>query len=247
MAGVTAIQFFSGAKAKSDLELKVENIRFSDRETPTERLKAPAAELARRAERFQKLREDDGFGGLPSAEQAFVQDRLAELRDYLALLKRVPPPRELMELRLLEALRKVRDELKQVDVPKEWADTEAGQKYRERLADLDALADAVLSADASFRTDTDRAATRLGFENGLLPGRSWMDEARKLLAPDAKLTITPADRIPGSTNLPYGPALAFEDVANDRLSWEKRRAQLAGVRNLIAALGLAGPGVEPPP
>jgi hypothetical protein len=247
MAGLTAVQFFSGTRVKSDLELKVENIRFSDRATPAERLRAPAVELGRRAERLQKLHDDPGFNALPGADQDFVNDRLTELRDYLDLLKAIPPPRVLMELRSLEALRKRRDDLKQLGVPDEWSDTDAGQKYRERLTDLDALEDAVLAAEARFRTETDRAGTLLGFEGNRLPGRSWLDEARQLLTGDSKPPVTPADRIPGSTSLTYGTVLAFEDVTNDRLSWEKRRSQLAGVRNLIAALGLAGPGVEPPP
>ena len=247
MAGLTAVQFFGTAKQKSDQELRVENVRFRDRDTPAERLKAPAAELARRAERLQMVRDDSGFAALPADDQAFINDRLDELRDYLALLKKIPPPRVLMELRSLEALRTLRDDLKQTEVPPDWEDTEAAQKYRERLADLDALEDAALTAEDRFRTDTDRAGTLLGFENGMTPGRAWMDEARKLLAPDARSAFTPADHIPGSKNLTYGTVFAFEDVANDRLSWEKRRTQLAAVRNLIAALGLAGPGVEPPP
>ena len=248
MAAVTLGQILSSGRVKSDLELRVQNLRdwYAERQEAPERFNTPTVELNRRAERLQKLRDDPGFEALPSDDQQFVQERLTELRAYLALLTSVPPPRVLMELKSLKELSKLREELNRESPPKEWAATDAVRRLKERLADFDALEDAVLTVQARFRTDTDKAGMLLDFKDDL-PGPAWLDDARKLLTPDPKSSFTPADRIPGSSSLTYGTALAFEDVRSDRLAWEQRRNNLASVRDLIAALGLAGAGVEPPP
>ena len=246
LAGLTVYQVFHGGRSRSTLELQVENLHFSDREKVADRLNAPEKELALRAGRLQRVVDDPGFGSLPSDEQNFVLDRLDEVNQYRALLAKIPLPRALMELRTLSALRKLRDDVKQLSPRPEWADTDAVRRRVERLADLDALEDAVLAVQGRFRTDTDRAATLLDFKD-LGPGPAWLDEARKLLATDRNAGVVPADHIPGSTVLTYGTALAFDDVAGDRQAWEKQRGNLTAVRNLVAALGLGGPGIDPPP
>src|SRR5262249_37682137 len=65
----------------------------------------------------------------------------------------------------------------------------------------------------------------------------------------------PGDRLPGAPRVTYATVLRFERIADDRVAWEAVKGRLQRLRDVSAALGLAGalpdrpapPGGPPPP
>ncbi len=198
---------------------------------------------------LQKLHDDPGFNSLPTDDHNLVQERLTELREYLDLLEKIPPPRVLMQVRSLPALDKLRDTVEDLPAPEDWADTDAVRRRAERLKDLDALKRAVLAAQQQFRTGSTAADKLLAFEDLTASPESlkdWLSDPQQAIAMSPKADSNPTDHIPGSTSLTYGTVLAFDEVTHARLDWANRRGKLAGVRDALAGLGLVRTVATPP-
>lgn len=205
-------------------------LEASQKETSQER----HADLTRRIDEVQALVNDATFDKLPVKKQDAVRAHLTELtayRSFVEQLDKITPPRDLKKD---EQLREVKSALTQLQAPieyqVEWSQTEAGQRQRQWLADIDALEKEVDRVAKGYQTMVDEAR-KLDPEGANLPqrARKILDEARKLPTPEADR----GKMVPGSTSVTYATVFAFSRVDYIYDLWKKQRERLQG----IAALG----------
>jgi hypothetical protein len=232
----------------NELQERIKILRNEDQGTPAERLNASEGKLQRREEVLAAIRNDPRFGSLPAADKEFVQDRLDELKAYLAYLDRVRQALRPGDVRTERGLKELTEKLKtELALPSpEWSGTEAGRLHRERLADAEALQKAVNRASNWYLDSRDRAdalwtfKSASGGEPGVVNWQQWTAEVETLLAPDRVPPFAEGEAIPGSaTRLTYATALAFDEVKQARAEWEAKRTQLRQVLDLASVLGLA--------
>jgi hypothetical protein len=126
----------------------------------------------------------------------------------------------------------------------EWAQTEAGKLWQERLADAEALRRAVTQVRNWYLDSTERADrlwTFQGFQGARrINWREWSADAEKLLDPARKPPFADTAAIPGAaTPLTYATALRFDRVAEAQADWEGEKRRLGRLLDVAAALGLA--------
>jgi hypothetical protein len=253
---IVALALLRQDNRPSELQVKVQTLRFNDQLTAAERFHGTLAGLQQRLAVLQELRDDPGFGALPEADKQFVTDRLAELREYVAYWEKLLQVRRPAEARSDEALQEIKDTLQtQLALPHpDWAQTEAGRLRRQRLEQVDALQQAAARARNWFLDNSDEAQRlwtfakhRGGPDNPSVNWRTWHADADKALDPSHSPPFAETDRIPDTDGLTYATVLQFAKVKEARADWEKNRQRLEGVRNVAAALGLVEAGKDRPP
>jgi hypothetical protein len=227
----------------------VETLRFTDRPTAAERLRHPAPQLRRRLAELLAVRDDADFVKLPVAEQEFVGSRQAELDEYLSYLDRLEQAPRPEQATSVEALQEIKESLTKdlaLPHPDEWADSEAGRMYRERVQEADALARAVADVRGWYDENLDAGRDLWSFARhrgeagaGGINWRTWDDEVGRLLDPSRSPPFKPEQPLPGpATLLTCAAAYRFTQVMEARADWEELKRRLRRLRDLASALGL---------
>ncbi len=249
LGGLTIGQLMTGNSKPSPLQIQVEELRYTDRASAAERLRAPEHELNRRLESLNKARRDPGFETLPPPLQQFVRERREELQSYLDYLHRLQAERRPSDVQSVQALQELEDRLQsELALPSpEWQDTEAGRLRQERLQDARALHKAVDRARDWYLNATEEANglwTFRGYQGGPesagIDWQAWSRQADQLLDSRHRPPFADTETIPGSaTGLTYATALRFDRVVDARTDWDTDRKRLSRLLDLTAALGLA--------
>jgi hypothetical protein len=257
LGGLAIGQMMTGSGGRlSPLQVQVEELRFADKATAAERLRAPERDLARRLDALIKVRNEPGFEGLPAQTQKFVHDRIDELQSYLGYLHRLRAERRPGDVTTLQALQELQERLQtELALPSpEWQDTEAGELRRQRLQDAEALRKAVGRARDWYLDATEKANDLWTFrryqggpDSAGIDWQAWSRQADQLLDPNRRPPFTETETIPGAaTGLTYATALRFDRVVDARTDWETDRKRLGRLLDLAAALGLATAKGRPP-
>ncbi len=231
-----------------ELLTKVESYRGREPQTPSARLREP---LQPRISELSDLENDAGFARLPAEKQAYVKDRLAELREYAAYKEKLERVAPLASARKERDLVTIETALDRLPLPAEhrsdWSQTEAALYRSQRLADVQAY-----RAASRELEDWYNGLSRQARDLAMLTGpkgtdwNRWQTEAESVLEEAQTPPHRPSERLPDS-DLTYGSVLEFERVASARDRLTDAAQRLQRVYDLSAALGLAGaaPGQAP--
>jgi hypothetical protein len=240
------------------LAAQVESYRSREGPAPSVRLAEP---LQRKLGELSDVAQDPDFPKLPEEMRQYVQGRLEELqryrdyRDRLLALRAPADARDDEELRGID--RQLREDLAPpVDYAREWQQTEAVRLRDKYLEDVPAIRRAVGRADDWYRQlkqDADRLLLfpDRGESGAPLPWGDWRERVEQLFRQAERPPFRPTDKLPESKALPaaraatYATALAFPSVEQARDAWLKERQRLERLRDLTAALGLAGDAGRP--
>jgi GTPase SAR1 family protein len=223
---------------------KIANYRASEGDTPSSRLREP---LQRRISELSELKNDPDFSSLPEEEQGYVQERLQELEEYRAYWEKIQRIR-VDDLRTDAEFQGLvrRLNMGDLDIPSphqsEWSQTDAGLFHSRLIKNADALLGGVRESEGWFRASIRQGEELWTFAHGKptdAPSWSqWQTQVGALLArafPHAE-----ADELPGTDALTYAAVFRFDHVASARRDWEQLQLRLKKLRDLTAALGLAG-------
>ncbi len=232
----------------SDLQQKIETMRYAERRTPAERLRGPVVDLKMRRDDLNALAHTAGFEALPDADKEFVQDRAAELTEYVLYLEKilkVPRPADGDGLQTLQQIKDALDDKSLEPVHEDWKTTDAVVIRREALEDVSALQNAVERVRDWYQVENYARAHTLWLHAGepaadgtAFKWADWQKDADELLKPDRAPPFIETQRLPGSDRLTYAAAFRFSEVVAAKSRWEVMKPRLARVRNLAAALGM---------
>jgi hypothetical protein len=226
------------------LAAQVDNYRLTEgSKTASERLRGP---LQRRISELKEIVSAPDFLKLSTEDQEFVHARLRELEAYLEYrdqIQRVHPE----DVRSEADLRRLENHLDNDLAPpspyeREWAQTEAVLRRSQLSKDLHALRLGETKVETWYHEQATQAQDLRTFRRGKpSDAPSWEDWLRQVHDLAAKANPYPATaELPGSTTLTYGRILDWERVVEARKDWEESRLHLERLRDLVAALGLAG-------
>jgi hypothetical protein len=133
-----------------------------------------------------------------------------------------------------------------LDVPSlhqfEWSQTDAGLLHSLLIRNADALREGIRESEEWFRASIRQGEELWTFARGKptdAPSwNQWQSQVGALLA--RALPHAEADKVPGSDALTYAAVFGFDQVTSARRDWEQLERRLKKLRDLTAALGLAG-------
>jgi hypothetical protein len=223
---------------------KMANYRASEGDTPSSRLREP---LQRKISELNELKNDPDFSALPEEEQTYVQERLQELEEYRAYWERIQRIR-VDDLRTDAELQGLVRRLRtgDLDIPSphqsEWSQTDAGLLHSRLVKNADALREGIRESEEWLRASIRQGEELWTFAHGKptdAPSwNQWQTQVRALLA--RVFPHAAADELPGSDALTYAAVFRFDQVTSARRDWEQLQRRLKKLRDLTAALGLAG-------
>jgi hypothetical protein len=241
---------------------QVEAYRSREGQTPSARLREP---LQPKISELTDLKNDPGFAALSEKEREYVEGRLQELLDYRQYKQRLQEVRSPADATSEKDLDRIEAALKESAPPAErqtaWAQTEATLLRNQRLEEAKAVRAAVLDLDDWYRRIIRRGEDLWAFaehrprDGGPISWRDWHTQVQALLDEAENPPHAPGDRLPGGSRVTYATVFRFDRIAEDRTTWDAARQRLQRLRDLTAALGLAGtlPGrpplleIPPPP
>jgi hypothetical protein len=243
-AAVLALVFSRQQDRPTALTAQLDNYRLTEGSKPaSERLRGP---LQRRISELKEIEGAPDFPRLSAEDQEYVGARLGELeayREYREQVQRIHPE----EVRGDADLRRLENRLDSELAPpqpygREWAQTEAVLQRNQLLKDLRALRLGETKVEDWYREQAKQAQELRTFGRGKptdAPSwEDWLKQVQELVGRACPYTRTA--ELPGSTTLTYGRVLDWERVTDARKDWEESRLRLERLRDLVAALGLAG-------
>jgi hypothetical protein len=227
--------FFNRVARTAQLQSQIDDLRFAERDAPEKRLSASASQLRTRLKNLETIYNNDLFSALPPESQKYIRDRREELESYLGWLDKLNQERRPGEARSEADLDRLQERLqKELAPPRpEWADTPAGQRWKQTQEEIDALRKAVRRA-RNWYQDSDQQANSLWTLDGYQPSnpgevgirwQEWAAEVEKFLDPNRRPAFTEAE-------------LRFESVVAARGKYDADLARLRRLYDLTAALGL---------
>jgi hypothetical protein len=240
---------YNQEKPRSELEIKIESFRFGDSPTAAERLSIPASRLRYQLEQqLRKFQSEPGFDDLPAEQRDYVQNRIDEIERYLDYLDKIRQARSPADVTSEAKLTVLEDELRGPLKPRdEWAGTEADKLYQAKLRGVETLHKVGKELREWYRDSAEQAQNLLAFDDNRRPDPEWYREVKPLLDPARRPPYTGAEFLNDARTLRVDTVLNFPSVLKERLLWEQKKPQLERIRNIGAALGLLGPGQQPPP
>ncbi len=232
------------SRPPTELEIRVETLRYVEPKTPEERLRGSPERLRPYLAEWRAIRDAPDFAALPQDLRAYVEERLSELETYIPWLEgleETPRPRDALTEEELHAIQGRLDGPLAPPRPG-WDDTDAG-RLRRRLSAED---EALLGAIAALRTWYQRAYaegdalwTFAGHDAGGPDWNGWARDAERQLDPARKPPYADAAAVPNiDPPLTYAAVEEFGSVAAARAQWEAVRGRLRRLLNVGAALGL---------
>ena len=188
LAGWVAVR--GGPPLPSELQNQVENYRSHEGMTPSQRLPGQLELLDRDIRVLTELANDPDFSRLPAVQQQYVRERLQELHDYAAYLRKLLEARPPTMARNPQELQATEEKLtRALAVPRpEWSQTEAARLREERLADVQALREGVRKAADWYQQLKEEgealanfAQRQPGTGGASLDWRRWQADVQKLL------------------------------------------------------------------
>jgi GTPase SAR1 family protein len=234
------------------LEARVESFQAMDGESPAERFRGDLRNLEEKLAILEEFQRSPEFSDLPDRLQSFVNERLPELRTYIAYTKRLLRSRQPADAQSEQDLEHIEETLltrgeNGLALPRDdWGQTLAARIHDDRLTDAKLLRLAVRQVGDWYREkklEGERLWTLADYQPGpaaSINWRGWHTEVRRFLSTIAKPPFPESERLPGSSSpdLTYQTVYAFDGV-------RKASAELNGVKNrldrlseLTAALGL---------
>lgn len=233
---------------------KIDSYRSREGQTVSARLREP---LQPRLSELTELRNDPQFDRLPPEVQQYVTTRVEELRDYQAYKEQLHQVRSTSTASGERDLQDIETSLNDLALPaayrEAWAQTEAALYREQRLKEVKLLRAAVAELEDWYRRLIRRGEELWTFSDyqsgsgGPLPWALWHTQVASLFEQAESPPHRPTDRLPGATTLTYSTVFRFDRVAEARAAWLVLRQRLQRLRDLSAALGLAGklPGRPP--
>jgi hypothetical protein len=230
--------------AVQELATKIESYRAREAQTPSSRLRGP---LQQKISELTELETDPQFRRLPREKQDYVRTRLKELQDYRGYEEKLAAFPRINQIHSERELEQQESSLVRITLPAEhqtdWNQTDAALYRTQLLADLKALRKAVAQTEDWYDSLIRRGQELWTFAGSTpaapLSWPDWQRKVRALLAEADAPPHHPADRLPDSSVV-YGTVFRIDRVAEARDNWEKLRHSLERLRDLSAALGLAG-------
>jgi hypothetical protein len=253
-----AVGMFSKAIQDSDadaqpvrtLQNKVDSFQLGEGQTVADRLKGNLAHLRQRIGVLTELRSDPVFEKLPQDQQAYVEGRLQELRDYVAYYEKLQQTRRPTEARTEAEWSDIEQALKtDLAVPRPaWGQTEAArlhQDYQDQITALRRAADNVAEWYRQRQREGEKLWTFAGRQPGVagssIDWHDWQADAERLLGQTEKPPFRETDRLPGPGAPTFGETVFLtQRVQETRHDWETTRRRLQRLLDLSAALGLGG-------
>jgi hypothetical protein len=233
---------------------QVEAYRSREAQTgtgPSARLREP---LQPKISELTDLKSDPEFATLPASSKEYVEGRLQELLEYREYQKRVLAARAPADARSEKDLDRTEAALRELAPPPErkaaWSQTEAALLREQRLEEVKALRAAVVELDDWYRRIIRRGEDLWAFaehrprESGPIPWRDWHTQVQALLDEAENPPHAPGDRLAVGSRMTYATVFGFDRITEDRAGWDAVRQRLQRLRDLTAALGLAG--TQPP-
>jgi GTPase SAR1 family protein len=235
------------------LEYQVSRLRSEMPSEVAKRLDADEATLEMRRDDLAAIVQDPDFESLSEEDRQWVQSRLEEVRKYLSYLQLVTRSRRPGAARSIAEVGAIAKELEKnlaPPEPQEWKGTPAVRLHDQFLEDAQALERAAKRALDWYQVQTEQANQQFTFINyrteAGINWRGWDDAVGELLSSDGP-PFRPTDVIPGSpSQLTYSTALNLEEVRQAQIDLQVVKANVARLRKLAAALGLAPPSAERP-
>ncbi len=246
----------------NELQRKVERYFALEGTTIEERLHDWPQDLKDRYADLDSFRADRDFAELPKELREQIEERRAELQEYIPYLDKVISPRFAAPARTETELQKREQALmRDLNLPHpEWAESGAGKLREQRLDDLRLLRERAERTIAwyqqLYRQGDDLAKFRgPGLDGDLINWRNWQGEVDQYLHQVA-VPPTPAQALPPQSLITTNAVLRFDKVRTAReslLGSESGRRGKPGVVRLLlttreaaAALGLTDPTPEHP-
>jgi hypothetical protein len=236
------------------LAARVEDLRYRDRGGPAERLRDRPVALHQKLADWEAVRIDPRFDSLPEELRALVEGRLDELKAYIPYLEKLLKERRPATVRTEEALLELQDRLKKELAPPraEWSETDAGEIWARRVAEVDALNKAMVQARDWFQDAAESASKlwsfggyRFGPEAAGVDWPDWTARVEELLT-SRRPPFADTDRLPDAPGLTWGVVLRLDRVIEERSRFDAEKAKLTRLLNICSALGLATPAKERP-
>jgi hypothetical protein len=228
----------------SALAARIDVYRFTEgSKTPSERLRGS---LERKRSELRDLRNDPDFDHLPPEDRRLVQDRLTETEDYINYRSKLQRVR-LADVSREADLRRIETALKdELVVPaaykQQWDQTEANEQFDNLVKGAQALRLAMAETEAEYRRWISQAEELANFTKSRPSGApawdEWLRQSTNLVQQTTPHPETA--EIPGARSVTYAAVLGMEPVVAARRDWEPIRLRLECLRDVIAALGLAG-------
>jgi GTPase SAR1 family protein len=255
-----AVALFGGAghpePRLGNLEARVENYQAVDGQSPAERLRGNLPSLDEKIAVLAEIKSNSDFETMPEKYREYVDDRLDELRSYVAYFKQLQRGRQLADARSEQDLEQIEKRLRTrggdgLALPRdEWGQTRAARLHDERLADAKLLRRAVEQTLETYqlkKREGDRLWTLADYQPGpaaSINWRGWHADVEAYLATIAKpLGLRESEQLLGASSpeLTYRTVYEFENVRRAAAELDDIRRRLEGLRDLTAALGLGGP------
>lgn len=216
--------------ATTRLQALAEELLFTDRETPAQRLRGNSDQLRRRLEKFLEVRNDSEFSSLPERSQDWIESRYHELKNYLAYYDKLlqqPSPASQRTLEGLDDLISQLEDKSALAPPPLFVETPAAAFHQRMLNSAREIRTAADQARAWYFNSSQQALRleELQDVNGNLL-IDWPEWAREV---DALLAQMP----PLRPDLP----LPFREVITAQARWETTRARLRALLDVCTALG----------
>lgn len=242
MAAMIALSVFLAlhrTATTSNLEEQILAYRAQEGSTAAERLGEP---LAPKIARLREFQADPSYERLSPRLKEYVDGRLHEMQDYRTYLARLRRIR-IRDLRRESDLIQLDEQLgTQLALPApyrdDWRDTAAAKLHDQLASDVRSLRDAVTETAGWYRELARHGEELRTFgkqrPTSVASWNRWETEIGALLEKSPALEIA-ALKSDSATLV-----LTMESVLAARSNWEALRPKLERLRDLVAALGLAG-------
>lgn len=225
-----------------ELERRIDAYRSDEGDTPAERLSEP---LDGKITRLSEIEQDPEFASLPADRKDYVHGRLVELRryrDYKDRLLQVRLGEADLESQMAAVEALLQGELAlPAEYAGEWEDTDAGRLRAKLLADVAAVRRAVADTRDWFARRTARGEEWRTFARGKpADPSSWEDWLKKVQEFLNGTLPHPGSKEIDGTGVRYAAVYRTTGVMLARADWEILRQGLGRLREVLAALGLAG-------
>lgn len=258
IAAIAALILSRTLFQRPELEIKVEDYRAREGQTPSQRLSEP---LAQKINELTAIQNDAGFSHLPNELQQFVRQRLGELQEYHGYKHRLANLKPPAQARTPEDLDRTERALKTtLAIPSlyqnDWQQTAAGQLHEKWLEDVAALRKEINSAQQSIQDHIQDAVRLSSFvsletKNPIQSWTSWRDEWGSLLRQGEAELNRFGQRLPGSRAasgqpaVTYDSVLKFSTVVEAASRWAHWRDSLQRLVEIACAFGLCADSARP--
>jgi hypothetical protein len=235
----------------SELERRIEANRLMEGTDLFDRLNDNLSLLQDRLAELRSFRQDPHFDELPQEVKKYVEDREAELVEYIDYLEEVQGTTFTVIAQNDEELRQQEQKLqKQLPLPhEEWAETGAGLLRQRRLDDLKLLGERANLAEGYYRSLRAHGINLWAFGTtrrtaGLIDWADWLDGVHRFEEEASQLPLS-VRVLPAASYVTPSTILEFDRVHQARALALSTVYELDTLRDIACALGLLEDPLRP--